>query len=156
MNWLNPMKMYFWILLLLILLIAGGVYVYNKNISNLKYNGNKKNVPNAPGSGGDVRIMFFSVDWCPHCTKAKTPWEDFKIGYDQKMIRGRRIVCQDYNATESTTTNENSGLKDAKNLIDKYDVKGYPTIIMLKDGEKIEFDAKVTTFSLEKFIEDMV
>ena len=151
MNWLNPRKMYFWIGLFLILLISVGVYVYTENITNVKYNTNKANVPNGSGSGGDVRIMFFSVDWCPYCTKAKTPWNDFKIGHHQKIIRSRRIICQEYNATEN-----NPGYKEAKNLIDKYEVKGYPTIIMLKDGEKIEFDAKVTTYSLEKFIDDMV
>ena len=156
LNWLNPKKFYFWIGLLLILLVTAGVYVYTENITNVKYSGNKKNVPNAVGSTGDVRIMFFSVDWCPHCTKAKTPWNDFKIGYNQKMIRGRRIVCHEYNATESTEAKPNPGANDAKNLIAKYEVKGYPTIIMLKDGEKIEFDAKVTTYSLEKFIDDMV
>lgn len=156
MNWLNPRKMYFWIGLLVILLVSAAVYVYTENITNVKYNGSKKNVPNSAGTGGDVRILFFSVDWCPYCKKAKTPWNDFKIGYNQKMIRGRRIVCQEYNGTESTTETPNPGYENAKNLIDKYEVKGYPTIIMLKDGEKIEFDAKVTTYSLEKFIDDMV
>lgn len=154
MNWLNPKKLYFWIGLLIFLLLFAGVYVYSTNITKIKYNREKDNVPNSGGPGGEVRIMFFSVDWCPYCTKAKIPWGDFKTSHHQKKIKGRRIICQDYNATE---TKENPGGEiEAKLLIDKYDVKGYPTIIMLKDGEKIEFDAKITTYSLERFIEDML
>lgn len=151
MNWLNPKKIYFWVGLLIILLFSGGVYVYRTNLSKVKYNREKNNVPNAAGTGGDVRIMFFTVDWCPYCTKAKTPWDDFKTGFHQKTIKGRRIICEQYDATENT-----AGALEASTLIEKYDVKGYPTIIMLKDGEKIEFDAKITTYSLERFIEDMV
>jgi thioredoxin-related protein len=152
MNWLNPQKLYFWIGLLIILLLSAGVYVYNKNISNLKtHNDKKTNIPNAPSSAGDVRIMFFTVDWCPYCQKAKDPWEDFVANYHLKTVNGRRITCKEHNATEGSKT-----VTEAKPLIEKYDVKGYPTIIMLKDGEKIEFDAKISTFSLERFVTDMV
>ena len=151
MAWLNPQKMYFWIGFLIILLIAGGVYVYNENISKIKNKNTKKNVSNAAGTGGDVRILFFTVDWCPYCKKAQDPWNDFKTNYHLKTINGRRITCQEYNATEGSTT-----VAEATLLIDKYEVKGYPTILMLKDGEKIEFDAKISTYSLERFVADMV
>ena len=153
LNWLNPRKFYFWIGLFIILLISAGFYVYIGNIKKAKYNKEVKNIPNA-GIQGEVRLLFFTVDWCPYCTKAKTPWGDFKTGYHQKIIKGRRIVCEEYNATENTP--DKVAYAEATTLIDKYDITGYPTIIMLKDGEKIEFDAKITTYSLERFIEDMV
>jgi len=137
--------------LLIILLMSAGIYVYNKNISNLKNNTTKKNVPNAAGTSGDVRIMFFTVDWCPYCQKAKDPWDDFKTNYHLKTVNGRRVTCQEYNATEGSSTAAESQL-----YIEKYDVKGYPTVFMLKDGEKIEFDAKISTYALERFVSDMV
>jgi len=151
LNWLNPQKIYFWMGLLVILFISAGVYVYNKNISNLQNKKGKNDVPNAASSSGDVRIMFFTVDWCPYCKKARDPWDDFKTNYHLKTVNGRRITCQEYNATDSSPT-----LAESKLLIDKYEVKGYPTVLMLKDGEKIEFDAKISTYSLERFVEDMV
>ena len=157
MNYLNPKKMYFWILLLVILLIVGGVYVYRKNISKLKNHTERTNVPNASGTGGTVQIMLFTVDWCPHCKKAKDPWEDFVAGYHNKMVNGRRIVCKTYNGTEKEQNDP--GYKEyinSKNMADKYEVKGYPTVKMLKDGETIEFDAKITTYSLEQFVEDLL
>ena len=30
------------------------------------------------------------------------------------------------------------------------------SIIMFKDGERIDFDAKITSYSLERFVEDIV
>lgn len=149
LNWLNPQKLYFWLGLLIILLISAGIYVYQKNISNLQNNKERKNdVSNTASNGGDIRIMFFTVDWCPYCQKAKDPWNDFKTNYHLKTVNGRRITCKEYNATTES--------EETKLLIDKYDVKGYPTVLMLKDGEKIEFDAKISTYSLERFVADMV
>ena len=157
MNYLNPKKMYFWILLLVILLIVGGVYVYRKNIGKLKNNTERTNVPNASGTGGTVQIMLFTVDWCPHCKKAKDPWEDFVAGYNQKEVNGRRVICQTYNVTEKKSGEP--GYKEyvnSKNMADKYNIEGFPTVKMLKDGETIDFDAKITTYSLEQFVEDLL
>jgi thiol-disulfide isomerase/thioredoxin len=156
MNWLNPKKIFFWVGILIILLMSTGVYIYIHNIAQLQNKTQQTDVPNAAGSGGDIRILFFTVTWCPHCQKAKNPWEDFKTKYhNSKTLKGRRIVCQEHDATldesgESTPASIETGL-----LVAKYKVQGYPTIIMLKDGEQIDFDAKITTYSLEKFVEDM-
>jgi thioredoxin-like negative regulator of GroEL len=38
----------------------------------------------------------------------------------------------------------------------KHKIDGFPTIIMFKDGERIDFDAKITSYSLERFVEDIV
>ena len=157
MNFLNPKKMYFWILLLVILLIVGGLYVYRKNIGKLKNNKDRTNVPNASGVGGNVQIMMFTVDWCPHCKKAKDPWEDFVAGYNQKEVNGNRVICQTYNVTEKKEGE--SGYKEylnSKNMADKYNIEGFPTVKMLKHGETIDFDAKITTYSLEQFVEDLL
>jgi thiol-disulfide isomerase/thioredoxin len=144
LNFWNPKKMTFWILFLIILLIGGAIYVMSKNRYRVQNNKEITNVPNAQGVGGDITVMMFSVDWCPHCKKAATPWEDFKQAYHGKKVKGRNIRCEKYDLTNDDTMGK------------KYKVDSYPTIKMLKDGQVIDFDAKVTTYALERFVEDMI
>ena len=44
----------------------------------------------------------------------------------------------------------------AKGYQDRYNVEGYPTIKMLYGNQVIDFDAKITTYSLEKFLDNML
>ena len=156
MNWLNPKKLYFWVGILIILLMSTGVYIYNQNIAKLQNKTQLTDVPNAAGNGGDIRILFFTVTWCPHCQNAKVPWQDFKTKYNNsKTPKGRRIVCQDLDATLNDDGTDTPKSIETGLLVAKYKVQGYPTIIMLKDGEQTDFDAKISTYSLEKFVEDM-
>jgi hypothetical protein len=37
-------------------------------------------------------------------------------------------------------------------MMDKYSVEGYPTIKLLKDGQVIEYDAKIDKKTLEQFL----
>ena len=155
MNWLNPKKIYFWVGILIILLMSTGVYIYSHNIGKLQNKKKMTDVTNTAGgtAGGDIQILFFTVTWCPHCQNAKVPWNDFKTKYNKyNTLKGRRIVCKEHDAT---LDDETPASKETKVLVAKYKVQGYPTIIMLKDGEQIDFDAKITTYSLEKFVEDM-
>ena len=49
-------------------------------------------------------------------------------------------------------TEETQEIEDA---IEKYNIKGYPTIKMSKYDKTIEFDAKITYSALEKFVQMM-
>ena len=91
-----------------------------------------------------VEIMLFTVDWCPHCKKAKPEWDSVKSDYQGKTLNGYTIVFTDINCTKETD--------DVEKLISKYKIQGYPTIKMLKDNQVIEFDAKPTKNSLTQFI----
>jgi thiol-disulfide isomerase/thioredoxin len=153
LNFWNPKKLTFWILFLVLLLICGAVYVITKNKYRIQNNKEITNIPNAQGTGGDVNIMFFTVDWCPHCKNAKNPWEDFKIAYHGKKVKGRNIRCDTYNVTDDKVNGKPNPAIEFRN---KYKVDSYPTIKMLKDGQVIDFDAKVTTYALERFVEDMI
>jgi thiol-disulfide isomerase/thioredoxin len=157
MNWLNPKKIYFWVFLLVICFLAGAIYVYTENIAKVKNNKEFKNIPNAAGIGGDIRIMMFTVDWCPHCRKAKDPWSDFTEAYHQKRINGRLIICEEYNCTEREESDTlYREYQNNEAIMKKHKIDGFPTIIMFKDGERIDFDAKITSYSLERFVEDIV
>jgi thiol-disulfide isomerase/thioredoxin len=148
-DYFNPKKMFFWMLLLVILLIGVAMYVYSTSKSSKSQ---LTDIPNANGRSGEVVVMIFTVDWCPHCKKAKDPWNTFVEGYHNKTFNNYTVKCVEYNLSEV------DGVVDevAKSASAKYKVEGYPTIKMVKDGQVIEFDAKVTTYSLQKFLEDMV
>ena len=156
MDALNPRKMYLWMFLLVILLLAGGIYIYKQNYTELLISNEHKNIPNT-GSSDDIQIMFFTVDWCPHCKKAITPWNDFSASHHNKRINNVNVSCIKYDMTEKDSSDSAaySEYKIALAMGEKYKVDGFPTIKMLKGGQVIDFDAKITSYSLEKFVENM-
>lgn len=152
LNWFNPKKPFLWFFLFFVLICGASVYMYTNNYSKIINKVSTTDIPNAPAeSQQEVTIMFFTVNWCPYCIKAQAPWDDFYETHHGKKKNGRTIICKQYDITAENTTEK----AEAENISGKYNVTGYPTIIMLKDGKKIEFDAKVSTHSLNKFVEDM-
>ena len=156
LDYLNPRKIYLWLLLLVILLAAAAYYVVNRNKNKFRERESITNVPNAEGSG-DLEIMIFKVDWCPHCKQAETPWGNFKDAYHGKRIGNYVVSCVEYNVTEKDNGEDGyQSYVKAKAVADKYKIDGYPTIKMVKDGQVIDFDAKITTYALEKFVDNMI
>jgi thiol-disulfide isomerase/thioredoxin len=102
-----------------------------------------QNMSNINQRDQTVEIYLFYADWCPHCTKAKPEWAAFKKSYDGKEMNGYVVKCIDVNCTEE--------LGDNGKLIQKYGVDSYPTLIMVKDGNRIDFDSKITNDTLVQF-----
>jgi copper chaperone CopZ len=71
----------------------------------------------------------------------------FKNQYDGEIVNKYTVKCIEMNCTE-----ENAEITEA---INEYDIKGYPTVKMSKDNKVIEFDAKITYNTLEKFVKMM-
>ena len=92
--------------------------------------------------------MFFYVDWCPHCKTAKPDWEELKSEYENKTINGYNIKFVDINCTEETV--------EIEKMINKYNIEGYPTIKLLKDGQIIEYDAKPSKDTLIQFLNSVL
>lgn len=97
---------------------------------------------------GDATIMLFSANWCKHCKAAKPIWEAFVEEYHQKNHGSYRIICSNIDCTDP---NEDQNLQMAK-----YGVDSFPTILMVKDGKVIRFDASVTKEHLDLFVEKML
>lgn len=126
-------------------------YVYKMFASSTKktYKANHEATSSSSGgSSGEAEIILFYVDWCPHCKTAKPVWDKVKLEYQDQVIKGKRVIF-----TEINCTNESP---DVEEMINKYNIQGYPTIKMLKDGQVIEFDAKPTQINLEQFINSVV
>ena len=148
LNVFNPRKMTIWIILLLIGLAVSGAYVYNSKASTLKGKA-VSDVPNSGGASKDVVIYFFYADWCPHCKSAKGPWQKFQANYDKKIINNYKVLCKPVDCSEP-------GDNPNKPLMDKYDVTGFPTIKVIKNGKVIDFDAKITEASMSQFVDNVV
>jgi thiol-disulfide isomerase/thioredoxin len=147
---ISPYSKYILIALLIVIFLLAATYVYNKYyMKDMKKIDNKfADVANANKRTHEVIIYFFNVDWCPHCKTAKPEWEKFAKLYNGKEKGDYIIKCLDYNCTDETA--------EVTKIINKYNIESYPTIKMLKDNQVIEFDSKITEYTLEQFVNTMV
>ena len=143
---------YIAIAVVLIIISVGVYYQFIKPLLNPSYSANReKSVGDDSESGGSSKtadLMFFYVDWCPHCKTAKPDWEELKSEYENKTINGYNIKFVDINCTEETV--------EIEKMINKYNIEGYPTIKLLKDGQIIEYDAKPSKDTLIQFLNSVL
>jgi thiol-disulfide isomerase/thioredoxin len=137
------------ILFVLFLMGCGGLFfaylLFKKYGSRIQIvEGLTSNSMDNPDEDSSVQLLMFTVDWCPHCKTAKPEWDKLVSNYDGELINGRKVVFVNYNCTQESD--------DIKKLIAKYNVEGYPTIKLIKDGQVIDFDAKPTEESLVQFL----
>jgi thiol-disulfide isomerase/thioredoxin len=119
-------------------------YFYVVPSSNAMYRANKELGSQCNQDDKEAELLFFYAEWCPHCKTAKPVWESLKSQYENKTINGYKVIF-----TEINCTTENA---EVEKMMDKYNVEGFPTIKMLKDGQIIEYDAKPTKETLEQFL----
>lgn len=132
-----------------ILFIGLAVYIYYKYVSpkvKPAYKPNREILPEGSDASSQkqAELLFFFANWCPHCKLAKPYWEEVKNEYNNKVINGYKLVF-----TEVDCTKEND---ETENLMNKYNIEGFPTIKLLKDNQIVEYDAKVTKETLVQFI----
>lgn len=129
----------------LVLVLAGCSYLYY-----MYYIKQSKEVYtiNQEGQGGEGRkeaeLMFFHVDWCPHCKTAQPEWDELVSQYKDRQINGYTVVFRDINCTDETA--------EIESMIDKFKIEGYPTIKLVKDGQIIDYDAKPTKETMAEFL----
>jgi len=117
-------------------------YVYSK--TSAQYQSNNEHNTHDLSNGKDAELLFFFADWCPHCKVAKPIWNDLKAEYENKTINGYRIIFTEINCSEETA--------EVDKMMNQYNVEGYPTIKLLKDGQVIEYDAKPSKDTLTQFL----
>ena len=127
--------------------IVAGFYYYYYMVPEMKakYQPNSERVQEGGnGNGSTAELLFFYADWCPHCKTAKPIWNDLKAEYENKTINGYKVVFTDVNCSEETA--------EVDKMMNQYNVEGYPTIKLLKDGQIIEYDAKPSKETLTQFL----
>ena len=132
------------IFLVAVLFLIAALVIYKRYVvSGI----NKKYVTNNEFSktAGDkslttADIYFFYTEWCPHCKTAKPIWADFKSQMNGKKINGINLNFIEIDCDKDTATS------------DKFNVKGFPTIKLVKGKQVIEYDAKPSTANLIEFV----
>ena len=140
------------ILLTIVVLIAAIVYVYRKYLvpkMSPTYVENKEFIEDDSAVDRDAEMMIFTVDWCPYCKKAMPVWNKFKEEYDGKKINGYTLYFKTINCTDEKDV-------EVKDLLNKYNIDGYPTIKLVKDGEVISYDAKPEFETLQQFLQTVL
>lgn len=138
-------------ILIALLFIGLALYYYYYHFLpslKLKYKTNHEPTQSNQSNGKTVELLFFYADWCPHCKSAKPVWNELKANYENKIINGYTILF-----TEIDCSNENA---ESEKMMNKYNVEGFPTIKLIKDGKVIDYDAKPTKETLEKFLNTVI
>lgn len=141
----------FFIIVTIALLIAAIIYVYKNYLvpkMNPTYAPNKEFV-DKDDDDREAEIMIFTVDWCPYCKKAIPVWDKFQKEYEGRKINGYTLYFRTINCTD-----ENDA--EVKDLLNRYNIDGYPTIKLIKDGEPISFDAKPEFETLQQFLQTVL
>ena len=145
----DKLSEYKWTIVGVIALIGLALILYffvfkPMSTTQVNYSANNEHDTYSSRNGKEAEIMFFYVDWCPHCKTAKPAWNDVKSEYENKTINGYKVVFTEINCTEETA--------EVESLMNKYSIEGFPTIKLLKDGQVIEYDAKPTKDTLTQFL----
>jgi thiol-disulfide isomerase/thioredoxin len=130
------------IMLVIICFIIAALFMYRRHIasglSKNKYVAN--NEFTNQGAIETADIYFFFTTWCPHCKTAKPIWEDFKNEMKDKKVNGVKLNFFEVDCDKDTATS------------DKFKVKGFPTIKLVKGKQIIEYDARPNKATLIEFV----
>jgi thiol-disulfide isomerase/thioredoxin len=133
------------IIFIVLMFVILSIYYYYSYVKPLMKTTYKPNSEGATSSSqNQAELMLFYVDWCPHCKTAKPEWENVKSEYENRTINGYKVQFVEINCTEENP--------QVEKMINTYNIEGYPTIKLLKDGQVIDFDAKPTQSNLSQFL----
>ena len=113
-----------------VILLAVGYYffIYKKSSTSESFQSS---------DSGTSEFILFYVDWCGYCKTAKPEFEQI---LSVNQVNGKPIKITAVNAEKEVE------------LAKKYGVKGYPTIILLKGGEKTVYEGGRTKDEFMSFL----
>lgn len=96
---------------------------------------NKKSISMSGGALKEAKTIYlFKADWCPHCVSFKPTWENL----NKELNKELKFITYDSN-------------KDA-NKISEFNIKGYPTIVLTRGDEAIEYVGPRNESNIKEFI----
>lgn len=144
-DYIKPKKRILLILVLVIIFIIASYYAYKWFSPPVFENAvGGQDVANANTRLGDVQVYFFYANWCPHCKKAKPEWDSFSKSYNGKTIGNMTVQTTTVDCTDGTSP-----------MIQTYKINGYPTVFAMQNGNRIDFDSKISESALSKFVESL-
>lgn len=90
-----------------------------------------------------ILIYNFNTKWCSYSVQFQPIWNEFSKLISKKYpnVEAIDVKCDEDNN---------------KKLCQKYNVQGYPYILIVKDGKKIEYNNDRTVQKLEEKIESLI
>ena len=140
-DFIKPIDNTILIVIMSIIFLIAGYLGYKWFVQSTVENLGTADLANDNNREGDAELIFFFADWCPHCNRAKPDWDNFKNSFDNKKVGLFNLTCTDVDCSEGNSP-----------LIQEYSVDGYPTVILKKDGERIDYDASINEDNLQQFI----
>ena len=88
-------------------------------------------------------MVLFHADWCGHCKKFMPTWDALtnKWNDTQTDVKFMKVECGKPNENEAHAE-----------LMKKYDIKGYPTIIVFESGGFKEYEGGRSSEEIESFL----
>jgi thiol-disulfide isomerase/thioredoxin len=109
---------------ILLLIILGALYyVYSTFLKEGFEEGfdiPANEVDNKVKSG--TKLVLFYADWCGHCKKVKPIWDEAATTINKSEVKMIRVNCGE-------------GSNHDKEIMKKYSIEGYPTIIKFINGK---------------------
>ena len=141
-------KKFLIIIVLISLFLGAAFYVYNNYIAprlNPTFVSNREFTQQETVNNTELYFMF--AEWCPYSKKVMPIWDKLKEKYNKKKVNNYSVIFKELDGDK----NEKEIDEFSKRFNKKID--GYPTIILIKQNEVIEFDADPTKENLTAFIE---
>ena len=120
----------------------------------------------------DATFYFFSMKGCPHCTSVDKSGEFNKLAdeYSPKEVNNRNVFAKNIEIARTVNNNTDVYFKNsngdripgtdaqAKKIYDKCKnkINGYPSFLLIKDAEIIQYDSGRDYASFNNFINNNV
>lgn len=88
----------------------------------------------------ETKVVIAKADWCGHCRKAAPEFNRLKEASPIQLANGRSAVVEILDADQNKAEVEALG------------VKGFPTIMVMKGGEKQEYPGERTYDAVVAFL----
>jgi thiol-disulfide isomerase/thioredoxin len=94
----------------------------------------------ADGSNADLKINIYKAEWCGHCKKAVPEFKKLKDASPITLKSGKTAVVDIIDSDKD------------KDKVSKANIKGFPTIQIVKDGNVTEYPGERTHAGVIDFI----
>jgi len=121
-NFFQPSKLPKLIFLLAVLVI---LYLFYVNYLKEGFESKPADLEEQISSG--KKLVLFYADWCGHCKKVKPDWDEAAKQMNKDEKKMIKVNCGE-------------GTKDDKAVMEKYNIDGYPTIIIFQDGKPSKYE----------------
>ena len=93
--------------------------------------------------GQEKKVIVAKADWCGHCRKAAPEFEKLRQASPIRLADGSKATVEILDADQN------------KAEVSALGVKGFPTILGMKGGEKVEYPGERTYDAVVAFLNQM-